>query len=232
MGLQERGWEPRRQRTVHSPLDASRLALASRNQDERVRPEDRCHSHRQRLVRHFLGIAVKELRVVSTGSVVKGHAMRERGELVTRLVEADVPVRPNPEQLEVDAARRFDVAFVPRALGVEIGRKPIQEMDPLRVKIDGVEQVPPHELSETAGMRRVDSNELVEVECRHAGEAHAAGRVKAPQFLIRGDRRSAGRQPEHNRRTLVDRVRHADRQGARDVLLSVEDVNAQDNRQT
>jgi hypothetical protein len=84
-----------------------------------------------------------------------------------------------------------------------------------------------HELSEAAGMGRIDADELVEIEGGRKREADASCRVQTPQLFVGSDRRAAGRQAQDDRRLLLDRICDARGQRARDLVLGVEDVNVQ-----
>ena len=91
-----------------------------------------------------------------------------------RLVEADVTVRANAEDLDVDASGGGNLALVARALRLGIGGRSIQEVNALGRKIDAAEEVRVHETAEAAGVPGGDPDELIEVERRRLGQVGLA----------------------------------------------------------
>src|SRR5262245_44371243 len=108
--------------------------------------------------------------------------MRARDERVRRLVEADVTVRAEPEDLQVDAACALDRSLVARALGGRVARHPVQEMDLSRRHVHVIEEMPTHERAVAAGIRRRETDEFVEIERRRLREIDLSGPI-APYEL-------------------------------------------------
>ena len=71
--------------------------------------------------------------------------MRHDREMVTRLVEADVPVVANAEQLDIYAAPVFNLALIRPAHGGDIVSKAVRNDSVLRFDGDMVKQVFLHE---------------------------------------------------------------------------------------
>ena len=78
--------------------------------------------------------------------------MRSCGQLVARLVEADMTVAADAEKLKIDSAGSVDCRFVPLALGIGVFGHPIQEMYLRRRQIHVREQMAVHERAEAARM--------------------------------------------------------------------------------
>jgi len=108
----------------------------------------------------------EERRVCASGLVVQRRAMCQRGERRCGLVETDVSVRAEPQHQQVDAARRFDGAFVARALPYDIACASIEEMPPRPGDVDVIEEMTPHVGVVASRMIRVDADKFIHVECR------------------------------------------------------------------
>jgi len=135
--------------------------------------------------------------------------MGPRNQRPRRLVEADVPVEPEAENLQVDAARAIDGAFVGPAFLVDVARRPVQEVNPPRRQVDVIEQVALHECAIAARIAGGETKELVEVEGRGAAEIDAPGLVQPSERAIQRNRRPARWQAQHETGPR--------RQGARDI---------------
>src|SRR5206468_9605930 len=87
----------------------------------------------------------EERRVRPARRLAQRRPMRARDEGDVGLVEPDVPVGPEPEDQQIDAARARDGAFVAGAHGGEIARRAVEEMDAPARQVDVVEEVTLHE---------------------------------------------------------------------------------------
>jgi hypothetical protein len=143
-----------------------------------------------------------------------------------RLVEADVPVHPQPKDLQIDAAGAVDRAFVAAAFPLHVAGRAVQEMYPARRQVDVIEQLGLHESAITAWIARVEADEFVEVEGRGAAEIGAAETVQPDQLAIQRDRRSAGRQAENHRRLPGKSSRDVHGQGACERISRRKHTNA------
>ncbi len=123
--------------------------------------------------------------------------MRCRDQVVTRLVEPDVPVGADPEKLQVDTTRCGNRTFVAPALFLQVLSRPVEKADPLGRDIDGVEELFLHDASKASRMRRVDADEFVQVEGRHLRKVDGPGGMAAREFRVDRLRRATRRQPEH-----------------------------------
>ena len=163
-------------------------------------------------------------RLTQTGSV-RGRDQRAR-----RFVEADVPVEPQPENLQIDAAGFLNRSFVADAFLREIRRRAVEQMDPAGVEVDVIEQVPAHETVIAARIVAREPDELVEVERGGATEVRAACPVESNQRSIEGDGRAPGRQPQHRRWLSGQQRRHPQRERSRDTLFGLKDANTHGRR--
>ncbi len=205
--LQERRRQLGRDRTVERPLrrtpPSTALSRAARSTGPEgsspfpsTAPRRAPRPHLRRTARHC-----------AAGFGLERDAVRPRGQHRPRLVETDVAVGADAEDLDVDAARVRDRLFVARALAIRIGGRAVQKVDLIGAKIHAAEQVLVHEPAVAARVRRPDAEELVEVERPCGGEIGAAVRGQRRQLVVEGDRRSAGRQSEHESRIRCQRRR-------------------------
>ena len=129
--------------------------------------------------------------------------MRGRRERVLRLVEADMAVRPEAEQLQVDTARRLDGLLVGRAHGVGVGVRALGHVRARLVNVHVVEQVLLHEVAVALVVLGVEAAVLVQVERGHVGEADLAGRAVLHEARVQPDGRRTRGQPQHAGRVGV-----------------------------
>ena len=80
----------------------------------------------------------------------QAHPVRFLDEAIRRFVEADMPVEPDPEQLQIDPAEPSDQMIVACALGVGILRRPVRNKRVLGVNIDLTEEVFAHKARVTS----------------------------------------------------------------------------------
>src|SRR4051794_7154419 len=139
--------------------------------------------------------------------------MRARDEVRPRLVEADVAVRAEAENLQVDAARPLDGPLVLRAFGREIAGRSVQEMDAARRHVDAAEEMRLHERAIAGRIMSLEADEFVQVERRYAREVDRFARGKASEVAVERNGCAAGWQPQHEPRPARDRG--GDRTGER-----------------
>jgi hypothetical protein len=112
--------------------------------------------------------------------------------LARRLVEPDVAVHAETQNLDVDAAGPRDGAFVSHALGTRIPGRAVKEVDPRRVEVHAIEQVPAHEGVIAAGIARCDTQKLVEVERDDLPKIGTAIGVESSELVVERDGSAAG----------------------------------------
>ena len=119
MKLKDGRRNARRYRAEEGFADDVRLVFARNDENDAACEHDGLHAHGVRLTRHIIGRGEKAL-VRLDGGLGEVDAVRALGEIVVRLVEADVTVETHAEQLEVDAARGADCLVVAAALALRV----------------------------------------------------------------------------------------------------------------
>ena len=200
MLLEERRRDLRGDRTLHRRAHDLGLVLAPRHEHHPAGLEDRPHAHRDRAPGRAL-LAPEVAGGVAPGERVEGHHAGPRAARAARLVEADVPGAPDPEDLEVYAARGPDGVLVPAAVRIESGGgdSPVGHVGARRRDVDMVEQVRLHEAPVAARVGRLDGVVLVEVEGHHVREAEPLLAVHPDELGVESERRGAGRQAQDSR---------------------------------
>ena len=122
--------------------------------------------------------------------------MAAEDELLARLVESDVPVAPDAQQLQIDAARRDDGLVIGLGRGGDVLGVAVGDMDVLRLHIHLAEQVVLHEAVIRAHMIRGDADVLIQVEADGLREVQHTGLMHADQRLVCGNRGGAGGKAE------------------------------------
>lgn len=120
----------RRYRTEEGFADGFRLVFARNDENDAAREHDGLHAHGVGLTRHIIGRGEKAL-VRLDGGLGEVDAVRALGEILVRLIEADVAVETHAEQLEVDAARGADCLVVAAALALRIKLCAVGQVDAL-----------------------------------------------------------------------------------------------------
>jgi hypothetical protein len=148
-----------------------------------------------------------------------------RREDVSRLVEPDVTVHPDPEDLQIDASRRVDGGLVTIALGIQIRGHAVEEVDRRRGHVQAAKEMLFHEAAKASRVVSRDAGKLVEIERPDAGEIDLAARVHPLQLAVRRDRTSSRRQPKHGVRFPAHDRRDVPGKGPRRPVWSWKDVN-------
>ena len=122
-----------RDRAAQQPLDARRLRASGRDQHDRARLQDRRHPHRQRFRRHLLA----DRRRTTRRCAARSPARARRGGSAPasarrRLVEADVAVRADAEDLQIDAAGAQRSPARSARTPPRVRRRAVEEVDALR----------------------------------------------------------------------------------------------------
>ena len=150
--------------------DGQRFRRACRNHQTGPGREDRSNSHGDRIARSV--VQTVEIRPVRLSSVI-GECLNPstvckagRG-----LVEADMPVAPNPEKLKVDAARRRNALLVRVSFGHRIRGVSMRKMRATRVDVDPVEQRSSHIVVVDTAVVGGEADVFVKVECCHLRKA-------------------------------------------------------------
>ena len=141
---------------------------------------------------------------VSSSSVARVGAC---GQGVGGLVEADVAIGANAENHQVDAAGGGDGAFVALAFLLEIRRAAVEKPDVVSAQVDVIEQ--PLVCMKRDSCRRspvprpTNSSRL---KVRTLDQSTAFEPSQPRQLRVQRERRAAGRQAEHERRMMLNRL--------------------------
>ena len=103
MKLQDRGWALRRNVAVAHVVNGLSLVLAAGHDQNATREHNSLRTHGVSLARDVLH-ALKQAAVSLNGALGKVNAVRTLGEVVVRLVEANVAVVANTKKLQVRIA--------------------------------------------------------------------------------------------------------------------------------
>ena len=123
--------------------------------------------------------------------------MRALGEILVRLIEADVSVQTHAEQLQVNAARRLDGRIVALALPLGVKLRAVRQIDALCRHIHRVEEVFVHEIVIALFVIGCQAAVFVQIEGRAAAEIHITLVIPFNQLLVNANRRRTGRQTEY-----------------------------------
>jgi hypothetical protein len=111
--------------------------------------------------RHLGKIIVEEAAVGQNRIVSQRLHAGTRGQARSRLVEGDMAILADAGQEQVDAAYGFDLGFICDALGLEVCRLTVEDVDVLGVDVDVGKEVLPHESVIALGVIPWDANVLV-----------------------------------------------------------------------
>ena len=149
-------------------------------------------------------------------------AVRPRDKPAGRLIETNMPVGADPEDQQIDAAGALDRSFVTARFRDGIRRRPIEEIDPRGVDVHMIEEVTLHEAAIAARMRRRNTEELVQVEGGRLRKVRFPAPSEPHQLFVQQQRRSPGRESEHDGRLRAERIRHARREAPGNVIRTWE----------
>src|SRR5207244_3239896 len=121
------------------------LFSSAGKQKTATRFEDGRYSHRDREARHLIERS-EEAGVVADG--LFGQRLQSSAAAQRRawLIEADVPVAPDAQNLQVDAAGIADHLLVPLAIGFGILRQPVGHVGLLGPLLEPFEEIFFHEV--------------------------------------------------------------------------------------
>ena len=174
---------------------------------------------------HLLDVAVEEPRVVHPGLLGQRLDAGTRGERGARLVEADVPVRADPEQLEVDAAGLGQRPVVRLAGGEDVLGGAVGAHERVLAQPERLDDLAQHHRTVGLGVPGRQPDVLVELADPGPGGVHRAGRDLGRERLVDGQRGRAGRHAEQGVGLAADQGGH----GLRDELAACLGVRDDDN---
>ena len=145
--------------------------------------------------------------------------MRGHGEGIARLVEADVPVVPQAQKLQIDAAGLRDCLLVSVARRLGIIHRAVGYMCLLDVDIDVVEEVVLHEVTVALVVSSRQAAIFVEIERLRIREADLARVARAHELGIQANRGRARREAEDAVRLRLQLLRDHVRRGNAHLLI-------------
>lgn len=132
----------------------------------------------------FERVVVEEPRIVQDGIVGQSLDTRARSERRTRLVEGNVTVRTDTSHEKIDTTHFLDLGLVLVALGHEIRRVAVENVNVLRLNVDVAEKVVPHERVVRFGVRFWERDVFIHVEGDDVLEGDSTLAVNLDQGLV------------------------------------------------
>ena len=123
--------------------------------------------------------------------------MGARGEVVARLVEADVAVVADAQQLQVHTAQAADQRVVARTLGVHVLGHAVGQVGGALGQVHMVKQIVVHEVVIALVVLPGQAQVFIQVHRAHTGKIHIALVVPVHQLHIRAHRAGTGGQAQH-----------------------------------
>ncbi len=129
-----------------------------------------------------------------------------------------MPVAADSENLQVNAPRILNLLLVQPAVSIKIKRPAIRDVRVVGFDIDVRKEIVVHEEPVALRVRRTQPHVFIQVERRHLGKVQPLFPVQANQFLVKQQRRTARRHPQHAVRFLADKFRNKTGRSARGGL--------------
>lgn len=145
-------------------LQSKRLALAKDDDNDLSGFEDGLDTDSQGHARHLADVVVKEARVGKDGVIGQSLDTGTAGQAGAGLVEGNVAVLADASKEQVNAASLLNGVFIGNALGLQVGRIAVENVDVGRVDVYVGEEVLPHEGVVGLGMVAGDAHVLIHVE--------------------------------------------------------------------
>ena len=146
---------------------------------------------------HGVDVAVEEAGVVATGLLGEDTHVRARREGPAGLVEADVAVRADSEDLDVDASVCLDGRVVGCGADLEVVAPAVGAVRGTLGHVDEVNEVAVDEVRIPLVVIAGQPDVLVEVVGANLGKGDLTGPVAAHKLSVELERRGPGGQAEH-----------------------------------
>lgn len=143
--LQDRGWALRRNVAVAHVVNGLGLVLAASHNQNAAREHNGLRTHGVSLARDVFH-ALKQATICLNGALGKVNAVRTLGEVVVRLVEANVAVVANTKKLQVRIASLSNKLIVLGASCLDVGIGAVRHVGVLKINIYQVKEVFAHEI--------------------------------------------------------------------------------------
>src|SRR5207244_622760 len=206
------------------PLDDRCLVLARSDERDLARLHDRGDTHRYRFGRNVV-LTEEIARRIAAGDCIERNTTRAGVGARARLVEPNVAGLADAEYLQVDAARFLDRQLVLLAFLLDVVARDValRNVDVLRLDVDVVKEVLPHEPVVAVDALRLHRVILVEIERHDVGEIEALLAVHLDQLAVDADRGATGGEAENRvpafPATLLDYLGNTLRDGAGDLVV-------------
>jgi hypothetical protein len=176
-------------------VDGLRFLCPGCHQNGVARVKDRAEPLRQHVMGH-VGEAAEKAGVVPACLLNERLDARPRSERGARLVEADVPVGPQPQQLKVHSAARPEILLICPAGGGDIPRASVGPMDVFRRDVDPAGEFPADDLTVRLRMAGFQSHVFVQQKTLDPAEVQHAAFVPQHQFVVDREGRGSRSQPQ------------------------------------
>lgn len=196
MQLENRSRNARGHRSEKRLFEDVCLAFAGHDHHNPPRLHDAADAHRVGEMRH-IRFRRKKTLVRLNGGIRQRNAVCVLLEHVLRLVEADVPIWPKPQQLEINAAKLADGRVVMAALRVAVLGHAIRNVRVPQVNLDMVEEILPHEMRIALRMAGGQPDIFIQIYRRYLPEINIALMLPRDELLIRANRAGAGCQSKN-----------------------------------
>ena len=214
----------------HAALDHSldRICLTRTRGDEDVgaRVHDRAQALGHAVRGNLVDVAIEEAGVVAAGLLGQDAHMGARREGAAGLVEADVAVRADAEDLDVDATVGLDGLVVGGSAGLEVIAPAVGAVCRTLGHVDEVDEVAVDEVRVALVVVAGQAHVLVEVVGANLGKGDLTGLVAAHELRVELQRRGTRGQAEHKvRLSTVDLEDAVCCEGC-DLIFVVENSNS------
>jgi len=196
----------RRERTFDGRRYGPGLLPAEGQEQARPAGHDRPQAHGDDVVGHLVH-AAEQGGIVAARLLGQRLDPRPRGQRGRELVEAEMAVRPDTEDLDVDAAGGVDPLLVARAAGRDVRGQPVRDVHPVCADVDVAKKVLAHIAVVGAGVGGVETGILVEVEGRHLAEIQPLRSVHFDEDPVHLERRLSRGEAEDGVRLFPDEGR-------------------------
>ena len=172
------------------------LALAGDDHDHALGMHDVADAHGVGEAGHILFL-LKEALVGLNGGVGQGDLVGALGEVVVRLIEADVSVGAETQQLQIDAAQGADDLVIAAALFLGVGIHAAGHIGVGQINVDVVKEVVAHKVNVALIAGVVQPHILVQVDALDAAEIDVTLFVPFDQLLVGADGTGTGGQTQY-----------------------------------
>ena len=184
MKLQDRGWALRRNVAIAHVVNSLSLVLTASHNQNAAREHDGLRAHGVSLTRDVLH-ALEQSAICLNGALGEVNAVRTLGEMVVRLIEANVTIVANTKKLQVRIAGFSNKPIVLGASCLDVRIRAVGHMSVLKINIYQVKEVFAHEIVIALRIIVRKAAILVEVVCRNLREVQVSPLAPISKLGIR-----------------------------------------------